>query len=110
MTIARLRPVPARPRLKTAIGLAVPAIEAWFQFGIDPRVTEANWLQSAQRGAAPYTKAGLKQAVYGTDRPSLDVERRRALEEATRVTRDLEGLETAFPNGFGPLVRALRGW
>lgn len=110
VTIAQLRPVPARMTPKTAIGLAVPAIEAWYQSGIDPHVTEANWLQSARRGAPPYSTPQLKQAVYGTDRPPLDLERQRAVEEATRLARDLEPLESAFPNGFGHLARALRVW
>jgi hypothetical protein len=109
-TTVRLRSVPGRLPLKTAIGLAVPVIEAWYLSGIDPHVTEATWAQSARRGSMPYNKVSLKQTVYGTDRPPLDLERRRAVEEATRVARDLATLETTFPNGFGRLARSLRAW
>jgi hypothetical protein len=30
--------------LKIAIGLAVPAIEAWLLCGVDPHITEAAWI------------------------------------------------------------------
>jgi hypothetical protein len=33
-----------------------------------------------------------------------------AVEAATRLTNNLEQLEQLFPNGFGSLLRDLRGW
>jgi hypothetical protein len=39
----RLSKRPAGPALKIAIGLAVPAIEAWYLFGKDHAVGEAAW-------------------------------------------------------------------
>jgi hypothetical protein len=36
-----LSPVIGRPLIRTAVGLAVPAMEAWYQYGVDPHVTEA---------------------------------------------------------------------
>jgi hypothetical protein len=44
--LLKLAPVAQRPRLRVAIGLAVPAIEAWYCVGLDPRVTEAGGLAS----------------------------------------------------------------
>ena len=107
---AHLRPVTGRPPLKTAIGLAVPAIEAWWRCGHDPHVTEATWIQGVQAGREPYSRNALKTAVYGTDRPSLALARSRMVDEARRLAGDLSGLAGAFPTGFGALARDLRGW
>lgn len=105
-----LRPRSSLPPIKTAFGLAVPAIEAWYLCGKDPHVTEAAWVQGLQSGSYPYTKNGLKENVYGTDRPSLVLETRFAIEEAQRVSYDLSMLERLFQNGFGTLAREVRGW
>ena len=45
-TIQRLSARPVRAPLKVAIGLAVPAIEAWYRVGVDATVTEAAWIQA----------------------------------------------------------------
>jgi hypothetical protein len=107
---AQLAQVHDRPRIKTAVGLAVPAIEAWYLCGRDANVSETIWASGLQSGALPYTKNGLKESVYGTDRPSLQHETARSLEEAGRLTANLHPLETLFPNGFGVLARQARGW
>jgi len=101
---------PDRPRLKTAIGLAVPIIEAWYHCGRDPQVSEAAWISGLQDKSDPYTKNGLKQAVYGTDRQSLELGKRRGIEEATRLVKKLAALEKRFPIGFGSLARDVRAW
>ena len=106
----QLRERAAYPPIKTAVGLAVPCIEAWYRCGIDPRVTEAAWLSGMQSGPLPYAKIGLKRGVYGTERPSLLLEEKRASEEATRLVQNLTLLESLFPNGFGILARDVRGW
>jgi hypothetical protein len=108
--LATLSPVPNRPVLKVAIGLAVPAIEAWYLCGRDRRVSEAAWITGLQTRKFPYTKNELKKAVYGTDRPSIERETESAVKEATRVSKALEALEAFFPNGFGPFARGVRSW
>ena len=50
-----VRLLPNRPRIKTAVGIAVPAIEAWFLCGSDPRVSEAAWVDGLQSESCPYT-------------------------------------------------------
>src|SRR5207249_8970113 len=85
--------VPGRLALKTAVGLAVPAIEAWYRCGLDPQVTEANWQRGLRSRKDPYTKAQLKAAVYGTERPPLGITRARAVAEARRLASDLQRLE-----------------
>jgi hypothetical protein len=109
-TRQKLQPVPNRPPLRVALGLAVPSLEAWWRCGIDAHVTEAAWLVALQSRQFPYDVNRLKVAVYGTDRPGLDLETVRMTEEATRVAQDLARLETSFPNGFGPLAREICSW
>ena len=107
-----LRPRDPYGRLKTAIGLAVPQIEAWYLVGRDPHVTEAAWISGLKHGKFPYAREHLKKQVYGTDRPSLELETRRAKEEAERIVREgkLPLLEESFPGGFGALARDVRNW
>lgn len=93
-----------------AVGLAVPAIEAWYLCGRDTAVTEAAWVAGQGNGAPPYTRAELKRRVYGTDRPSLPHEIRRAVQEVQRHHGDVRRLENDFPHGFGALARDLRTW
>ena len=73
-------------------------------------MSENAWVQARTEGRWLYRKGALKESVYGTDRPGLDLETRRATEEMTRVAADLDGLERKFPIGFGALRRDLRAW
>ena len=63
-----------RPELKVATGLTVPAIEAWYLVGKNHQVGEAAWITGLIAGRPPFTRPQLKQLVYGTDRPSLELE------------------------------------
>ncbi len=99
-----------RSRLQRAIGIAVPAIEAWYLCGRDPQVTELAWMEGQAQGRIPYTRRDLKWRVYGTDRPGLSFEIQRALECVRRHQHDPRRLEADFPHGFGTLARDLRGW
>lgn len=109
-TVRNLPPARGRERVLRAVGLAVPAIEAWLLCGRDTSVTEAAWMQGQGSGQPPYTRAQLKWKVYGTERPSLPHEIRRAVQEVSRHRGDLRRLENDFPNGFGALTRDLRAW
>jgi hypothetical protein len=111
--LLKVRPRSTGPALKVAIGLAVPAIEAWLLCGADPHVTEAAWinlLNQPIRGGMPYTKSTLKQQLYGTSHPSLVLETEKLKEAAARLCQDLSVIEKLFPHGFGALVRSLRSW
>lgn len=108
-TAKRLPPARGRTKVLRAVGVAVPAVEAWYLCGRDERVTEQVWLDGQNLGRAPYTRAELKWRVYGTDRPSLPHEIRCALEETKRHARDTRRLENDFP-GFRSLALDLRGW
>jgi hypothetical protein len=107
----KLKPVSGRKELKSAVGLAVPAIEAWYLCGIDPHVNEATWarkLQQAER--ITYTRNALKKSVYGTERPTIEIMTRYAVESATRLVNDLSEIERLFPVGFGSFVNDVRNW
>ena len=106
----KLRPRSGRPPIKTALGVAVPAVEAWYRCGLDPRVSETAWILGLQSKSYPYTKLRLKEEVYGTERPLLPLETRRATEEAQRLIQNLPLLESLFPTGFGALARDVRSW
>jgi hypothetical protein len=104
-----LPPARGRERVLRAIGLAVPAAEAWYLCGSDEQVGEAGWIADREAGRAPYTRRELKQRVYGTDRPTLPQAVAQATAAARRHARDLRRLEYDFP-GFAVMAEDLRGW
>lgn len=104
-----LTKIPNRAPLKTAFGLAVPALEAWLRCGTDPRAVEATLIQRPDARSQVLRKQ-LKRDVYGTDSPSKQVRIARAVEEAERLVRMLYEFERCFPDGFGSFARDLRGW
>lgn len=108
-TVKKLPTANGRQRLLRAVGVAVPAIEAWYLCGRDTTVTETAWLEGQRTGRPPYTRAELKWRVYGTDRPTLEYEIACALREVARHRRDPRRLLNDFP-GFGFLAADLRSW
>ncbi|HVU35503.1 MAG TPA: hypothetical protein VHE61_18840 [Opitutaceae bacterium] len=106
-TTKRLPAAHGRNRVLRGVGIAVPAIEAWYLCGRDPQVSEAAWIDGQERGQPPYTRPELKLRVYGTDRPSLPHEIGCALREVARLRTDPRRLENDFP-GFAALARDLR--
>lgn len=106
-TVKKLRPRDGQPGVLRGVGVAAPAIEAWYLCGRDPAVTEAAWREGVDAGRPPYSRADLKQRVYGTDRPSLSHEITCALREVDRLRSDPRRLEHDFP-GFGVLAADLR--
>jgi hypothetical protein len=105
-----LRPLASRGPLRVAIGIATPAIEAWYAVGVDPHVNEPTWVKALASRQFPYRKASLKKLVYDTERPSLQLETERATDAARRLTDRLEEMVERFPNGFGPLANEVRSW
>jgi len=109
-TTRNLPPAHGRQRVLRAVGVCVPAIEAWLLCGRDTSVTEQAWMAGQESGQLPYTRRDLKWRVYGTERPTLQHEMRRAVQEVSRWHGDVRRLENDFPNGFGALARDLRSW
>jgi hypothetical protein len=107
----KLSDVAGRSELKSAVGLAVPAIEAWYLCGVDPHVSEAAWARKLQQGERiTYTRNTLKKSVYGTERPTIEIMKRHATTAATHLVNDLSGIERLFPEGFGSFVNDVRNW
>jgi hypothetical protein len=106
----QVRPRKGKAELKIAIGLAVPTIEAWYLVGKEHQVGEPAWLVGLAAGRCPFTRPQLKKLVYGMERPSLEHETKRAVEEARRIIRDLKAVEIAFPAGFGLMAQEIRSW
>lgn len=106
-TQKKLRPTAGRTGVVRGVGIAVPAIEAWYLCGRDHSVSEAAWVAGQEAGHPPYTRAELKWRVYGTDRPSLPLEIECALREVERHRKDPRRLEHEFP-GFAALAADLR--
>lgn len=106
----QLKPRVAFPALKIAVGLAVPAIEAWLLCGVDPHVSEASQQMGLESGRFLYTKSQLKAKLYGTTRPSLNDETSHMTAAASRLAANLDSLPTAFPSGFGAFACDLRKW
>jgi hypothetical protein len=103
-------PALGRERVLRAVGLCVPALEAWLLCGRDTSITEAAWIDGQANGRLPFTRRDLKWKVYGTDRPSLPHGIQRAVQEVSRHHGDIRRLENDFPHGFGALARDLRSW
>ena len=106
-TMKKFPPAHGRERLLRTVGVAVPAIEAWYLCGRDTTVSEAAWIEGQERGRLPYTRAELKMRVYGTDRPGLPLQTACAVREAERQFQDTRRLEHDFP-GFGSMAADLR--
>ena len=109
-TLLELSPVASRRALKTAAGVAVPAIEAWYQCGVDLHVNEARWMGKLSGERINFTKESLKIAVYGSNQPSLHTETSAAVAAAKRLADNLDKLALLFPNGFGCLLADVRNW
>jgi hypothetical protein len=108
--LSKLKPLANRPNLKVALGLAVPAIEAWYRAGIDGHVMEAAWSRRLSGEDVSYDKRSLKRDAYGSHQPGLEMKIKAATASAQRLRENLELLEQLFPNGFGSLLRDLQGW
>jgi hypothetical protein len=111
--IRRIRsqlPATQRKAINVAVGLAIPSMEAWLQCGRDNTVTEAAWLVALRERRFAFDPRRLKLAVYGRKRITGDFEKRRMVEEASRLAADVQALEKWFPGGFGPFAADIRGW
>jgi hypothetical protein len=107
---SQVRARQGRQPLKVALGLPVPAIEAWYLVGKNHQVGEAAWLAGLAAGKLPFTRPKLKEMVYGTDRPSLELETECAVKEARRIIPNIDAIEAAFPIGFGLMAQEIRSW
>ena len=106
-TVKKFPPAHGRERLLRTVGVAVPAIEAWYLSGRDDAVCEAAWIAGQETGRLPYSRRDLKLRVYGTDRPGLPLQTACAVREVERQHGDTRRLEHDFP-GFAAFAADLR--
>lgn len=106
----QLRQVPGRASLKIAVGVAAPAIEAWWLCKSNPQISEAAWEKGMDEKRDPYSKLDLKRQLYGSEFSSLAHMTLKMTEAAREVSAHLPTLERAFPSGFGSLANELRDW
>lgn len=109
-TLSRISAVPNRDSLKTAVGLAVPAIEAWYRCGVDAHVNEARWIGHLSGERINFNKKSLKVDVYGFNQPGLQAATNAAVSAAKRLTTNLEQLRELFPTGFNCFYSDIRNW
>ena len=106
-----LKRLPNYSPIPTAIAVPSPAIEAWYLYGNDSTCTEAGWRQRQQRNIASKAEIGrLKKLVYGTDRPSVELEKLVAVQRSKKLLDRLSDLENFFPSSFGLLCQEIRKW
>jgi len=107
----QLGSVPGRVPLKIAVGVAAPAIEAWWLCQSNPQISEAAWEKGLDEKRDPYSKLELKRRLYGgLEVFPLDLMTQKMTEAARDIAGDLQLLERAFPEGFGSLANELRSW
>lgn len=107
----QLNPLPGgRIPLKIAIGVAAPAIEAWWLCQTDSQISEAAWERGLNDRRDPYSKQELKKRLYSQDYSSLDWMTQKMIEAAQSVIGNLAALEKNFPSGYGSLANELRRW
>jgi hypothetical protein len=108
--LSRLKTRPSLPPLRVAIGLPVPALEAWLLSHRHGGLTEAMIKAARLQHREDYPRVRLKELLYGTARPTLQLEIEKMLEAMNEIIGDLPRLRTAFPGGFGPLFDEIVSW
>ena len=108
--VSKLQQVVGKPTLRVAVGVPVPAIEAWYLCGVNAQVSEAAWIRKQTGERISYDRKSLKIQLYGNDRPPMKVLTEKAVESAQRLINEIEQLEQMFPEGFGVFANKLRSW
>jgi hypothetical protein len=107
--VRNIEPRPERKPLKIAFGIAVPTIEAWYLCGATLAVSEDAWKRKLAGETVRYDRTSLKQKIYG-DRPFKRRQIETAINEATKLAKNLAQLEQLFPDGFGSMANEIRSW
>ena len=109
-SVSKLQPVVGKEILKVAVGVPIPAIEAWYLCGVNAQVSESTWNRKQNGERISYDRKSLKIQLYGNDRPPMKVLTEKAIESARKLTNELERLEQLFPEGFGNFANKIRSW
>jgi hypothetical protein len=109
-TLSGVSPVTGRAMPRTAVGVAVPAIEAWLLAGLDSRASEASWAQAQREARFFQIKRALKLAAYGAARVGEQVAIPRARHLILEALRKGDLLRQSFPAGFGAFADDILAW
>jgi hypothetical protein len=104
-----LTPKQEKENFKVAVGVAVPAIEAWLLCGVNPHASEADWInKQREKGFSTYNdRIQLKIELYGsTITPGKTI----ILQSAKRLVENIKQLKELFPEGFGSMANEIRSW
>ncbi len=109
-TLGSLPPHAGRKRpLRFAAAIAAPALEAWLLSPQMPDLNEGPWsVPDVTR--SPSYRAHLKQCLYGTPHPHLELQTRVMVDSARELLSRFSDMEARFPRGFKPLADAVRAW
>lgn len=106
---ARLAARPDGRLLPVAVGMAVPALEAWLLCGRDPHAAESNYRRMLEGGLQlKQIRDRLKTEVYGSARAPMRKMAEISSNEAMRLRESPELLERLFPIGFGMFASQIR--
>lgn len=110
--LENLTRTPGKENFRIAVGVAVPAIEAWLLCGINPHASEATWInKQKEKDFSTYDdRKHLKVELYDSHIASSKIMTQRGVESAQRLAADIERLETLFPEGFGNMANEIRSW
>ena len=112
--IAKIRKRIRNPNRQFWVGvaMAVPKIESWCLVQRSKEVGEVEW-QRMDNAARQSLHSRLKLMLYDTDRPDLELEKRKvreAIEEIVARDDGIELLSRKFPYGFGHFAEKLRNY
>jgi len=110
--LGNLSSIPGKENFRVAIGVTVPAIEAWLLCDVNPHASEATWInKQKEEGFNLYNdRRSLKAKLYGSHIASSETMIERGTESAKRLAENIERLETLFPEGFGNMANEIRSW
>lgn len=109
-TVSKLQAFAGNEVIKVAVGVPVPAIEAWYLCGVNAQINEAAWIRKQNGERISYDRKSLKVELYGNDRPPMRLLTEKAIESAKKLKNNLEQLEQLFPEGFGLFANEIRSW
>jgi hypothetical protein len=97
---------------KVAIGVPVPALEAWLLFGVNSQVSENTWIRFQNGEKITYDRKKLKKELYGGEHIPENERIEISKQAIQRIGENnlLGDLETAFPQGFGSLSNEVKSW
>jgi len=110
--LENLAPMQGKENFKVAVGVAVPAIEAWLLCGTNPHASEATWInKQREESFSTYNdRKLLKAELYGSNIASSETMFNRGTASAKKLIENIEQLEILFPEGFGNMANEIRSW